>query len=330
MGLQLSWIAVKDGSMEDILDRLGLEVIGEATGEIGLDRAFGRTEEGWSIVVLKAWPKKPDKTMAMVAPEGSALFGAMTEIAMFSELQGFENGRLSWSVTRDCDKPGLEVKGFPPPPFDEVRLKLEARQAAAGDEKVDHLFDLPQDLSARLCGYEPGEGVSDWRILGRKGKKDIPPPPPLAAAAPSEALVAAMRADLLPLLESLGWSEGKPFVREIGGQEQKLLFGYEGGREVELEVVALTIEPTASGMIRRSRIWVGDAPIPFWKRFSWRRFWEITQAPAPANRLSAVIENAKADILDIDAYLKNGVPSPRLRISTWEHPPIQWSDAGDA
>ncbi len=181
MGLQLSWIAVKDGSMEDILDRLDLEVIAEATDEIGLDLAFGMTKQGWSVVVMEDWPKKPDKTMAMVAPEGSALFGAMTEIAMFSELRGFENGRLSWSITRDCDKEGVEVKGSPPPPFDEVRRTLEARQAAAGDEQVDHLFDLPQDLSARLCGYEPGEGISDWRVLGRKGENATPPPRQSAA-----------------------------------------------------------------------------------------------------------------------------------------------------
>ncbi len=321
MGLQLSWIAVKDGSMEDILDRLGLEIIGEATDEIGLDRACGRTEEGWSIVAMVDWPKQPDKTMAMVAPAGSALFGAMTEIAMFSELRGFENGRPSWSVKRDCDKEGVEVKGSPPAPFDELRLTLEERQAAAGDERVDHLFDLPQNLSARLCGYQPGEGISDWRVLGRKGKKDTPPPPPLTASTPSKALVAAVKAELLPLLLSLGWSQRGQIVREIGAQEQLLLFDYGYGREVDLRIVVYTEEPTASGMIRRSRIYVGDAPIPFWKRFTWRHFWQITQAPAPSDRLSGIIEQAKADIFYVDAYLKDGVRDPRLRISSWEHPP---------
>lgn len=321
MGLQLSWIAVKDGPMEDILDRLGLEVIGEATDEVGLKLACGRTEQGWSIVVMEDWPKKPDQTMAALAPEGSALFGAMTEIAMFSELRGFEDGRLSWSITRDCDKQGVEVKGVPPAPFDELRLTLEARQAAAGDEQVDHLFDLPPDLSARLCGYQPCEGISDWRVLGRKGKNDTPPPPLPVPSASYYALEAAVKADLLPLLLSLGWSQGDQIVREIGEQEQIILFGYGSGREPDLRVVAYTAEPTASGMIRRGRVYVGDAPVAFWKRFTWRRFWQLTQAPAPADRLSAVIEQAKADIFNIDAYLKNGVLSPHLRIYSWEHPP---------
>lgn len=322
MGLQLSWIAVKDGVMEDILDRLGLEVIGEATDEIGLDLACGRTEEGWSVVVMVDWPKKPDQTIAKVAPEGFALFGAMTEIAMFSELRGFENGRLSWSVTRDCERQGVEVTGFPPSPLNELWDTLEARQAAAGDEQVDHLFDLPKDLSTKLCGYEPGWGISNWLILGRKGRHDAPPPPPPPAPASRDALIAATKSELLPLLWSLGWSRGDRIVRHIGAQKQTILLGCGNDYELDLAVVAYTVEPTASGMVRRSEVRAVDAPVPFLKRFTWRRFWQLTRAPPPTDPIGPLIARARADILDIDAYLKNGVWRPgRFRIHSWEHTP---------
>jgi len=332
MGVQLSWIAVKDGSMDEVLDRLGLEVIGEAMDELGEDFLCARTDQGWSIVVMKTWPKKPDKTAAVAAPTGSSLCGMMTEIAMFSELRGYEDGRLSWSITRDCDKGGgvVAVQGAPPEPFEDIKRRLEAKQAAAGGERVDYLFDLPQDLSVSLCGYGPSEGFSEWRVLGRKGKNDAPRPRPQFAAAPDRALVAAARADLLPLLWSLGWSQDKDpsslskgaIVREIGAQEQFLQFGYGSGRDLYVEVVAWTKEPTASGMIRRSRVRSSDVPLPFWKRFSWSRFWQITQAPSPADPIGAAIEQARADILDIDGYLKTGVPGPRVRITTWEHAPL--------
>ena len=77
-----------------------------------------------------------------------------------------------------------------------------------------------------------------------------------------------------------------------------------------MRVVARTTEPTASGMIRRVLAYGGDAPIPFWKRFTWRRFWELTQAPVPADPIAALVEQARADILEIDAYLKTGERGP--------------------
>ena len=326
MGVQLSWIAVKDGSMDEVLDRLGLEVIGEATDELGDDLLCAVSDQGWCIVVMKAWPKKPDKTAAVAAPNGSSLCGMMTEIAMFSELRGYENGRLTWSVTRDCDKGRgvVVVNGSPPAPFDDIKRELESKQAAAGEERVDYLFDLPQDLSVSLCGYGPYEGFSEWRVLGRKGAKATPRPRLEFAAPPDHALVAAAEADLLPLLWSLGWSEvnepwGVQIAREIGAQRQRILFQY--GRGHEFRVVVETAEPTASGMICRARIFGGDPPLPLWKRFSWRRFWQITQAPAPADPIAAAIEQGRADILEIDAYLKAGVRSPRVRIQSWEDPP---------
>ncbi len=322
MGVQLSWIAVRDGSMDEVLDRLGLEVIGKATDELGEDFLCTRSDQGWCIVVMKDWPKKPDKTAAVAAPSGPSLCGMVTEIAMFSELRGYEDGRLTWSVTRDCDKGRgvIGVRGSPPAPFEDIKRELEVKQAAAGEERVDHLFDLPQALSVSLCGYGPYEGLSKWRVLGRKGAKATPRPPPQARPASYYALGAAQEADLLPLLLSLGWSQVDGYiVREIGAQEQSVLFDFGWG--YDLRVVAYTTEPTASGLIRRARIFGEDPPIPFWKRFTWRRFWQITQAPAPADPIAAVIEQAKADILDIDAYLKTGVWSPRIRIYSWEHPP---------
>lgn len=328
MGLQLSWIAVKDGSMDEVLERLGLEVIGEATDEVGQDLACARTDQGWSIVVMKDWPKKPDKTAKIAAPSGPSLCCMVTEIAMFSELRGYENGELTWAVTRDCEKGRgvVTVQGSPPASFEDIKRGLEAKQAAAGEEQVDYLFDLPQDLSVSLCGYGPYEGFSEWRVLCRKGKGATSRPRPTETAPPPDpVLVAAAEAALLPLLWSLGWSQSSEplrdvIVRTIGAQKQTIRFEYGSGQN--MRVVATTEEPATSGMIRRFQAHGGDPPIPLWKRFSWRRFWQITQAPAPADPIGAIIDQARADILDIDAYLKTGVRGPRVRLQYWEHPPL--------
>jgi len=120
---------------------------------------------------MKDSPPDLDEMVASVAPEGSSLWGFMVEAVTASELHGYRDGQLSWSVARDPDKgPGLVVQETPPEPFDEIRRRLEAEQAAADTERVDFLFDLPLELAASLSGYRPGQGGLEWQILGPKKK----------------------------------------------------------------------------------------------------------------------------------------------------------------
>lgn len=324
MGLQLSWLAIKDGALEDILDRLGLEVIGEAENGDGLGIAYARTEQGWSIVTMEDWPDKPDKTMATAAPEGPALFGAMTEIAMFSELRGYQEGRPTWSVTRDCDKPGLQVRGSPPSPFDDIRRRLEAEQEAE-TEQVDHLFDLPPDLSASLCGYEPYDDKYRWLVLNPKGESPRWAPLPLPSTANYDALSAAAKAELLPLLRSLGWSATGDdpddyFVRQIGAQKQALRLSLSHEPGAGIRVIAWARRPIALGLVRVVRAYGGGPYLQLWKRFTWRRLWALTRYPADPVRTA--IQQAKADILEIDAYLKLGVRGPRVQIAELDQPTV--------
>jgi len=78
---------------------------------------------------------------------------------MVSFARAQQDGRPLWSVTHDPDVnlDGVTVEGTPPPELDDILARLRAQAEAEGDDEVDFLFDAPQDLSASICGYRPGE-----------------------------------------------------------------------------------------------------------------------------------------------------------------------------
>lgn len=320
MNIQLSWIAVKGGEDHDLLNRLGLEVAGETMWEMDQEFALGKTEQGWSILTMKDWPSEPGETMSVAAPVGASLYGATTSVAMFSELRAYNNGRPLWSVTRDCDKNGLTVHGAPPPPFDDIRAKLEAQQASAREERVDYLFDVPNELSASLCGYQPTSGIYEWQVLRRKTRATANP-----AVPPGPSLTQTMRAELLPLLWELGFrpAEGSPrlwpggeIIRDHGEQRQTIWFEYSSGRDTYVDVLFQRNEDMADGStwVETGRGSPAYVRAPWWKRFGF---------PNLEQSISTTVERAKADIRAIDAYLKSGVRGARIEAWARELPPTE-------
>ncbi len=83
---------------------------------------------------------------------------------MFSDVQAFEAGTLTWSVERDADKApdDVVVIGIPPEPFQSIREALIREQD--NEEGADVIFEIPIALAGALTGFRPDE--------------DLPGPPP--------------------------------------------------------------------------------------------------------------------------------------------------------
>ena len=161
--MTLGWIAVKSRLKEDLLERLGLEIIGDVAIEIGEAYALTETPEGWSVVVFGKPPSNMDEIAAKGAPEGSSLCGVVVENVTFSEVRGYENGRRLWSVERDPGAgPKLVVKGHPPAALADIEARCEAEQAEA--DNGDCLFDAPIDLADQLTGYYPASAGLEARM----------------------------------------------------------------------------------------------------------------------------------------------------------------------
>jgi hypothetical protein len=311
MGLKLKWMAMQ-GGRDLLLDALNLAPVGEASDELSSSYACRDLPGGWCVLVVDY--NFPIEDAAQTLPSGHLVLASDAyDVVMFSSLRAYDGGLPLWSVVHDPDKDhhGVAVEGEPPAPFADLKRELDAVQAAE-DERVDHIFDLPNRLGKALCGYDPGqqEGLV-WTVLGAKGSGVRPAP---------RSIVDAIRSELVPYLQSLGWeapknpadlSNSENILRHVDGQVQTIFFRFLSGPQTYVQVIFETQGKRPSGLSHPVRGELKyDRILP--KAGKWQGFFK-PRLPPP-DPISEAIERAKADILTAEEFLKTDAVNPNIRL----------------
>ncbi len=316
MGLVLSWVAVHGREMASVLSQLGLVAFGETSDEAASDYGCAELAGGWLVVTATKGRIELAQALQTLSADGAALGGELSEIVMVSRLCAFEAGRLVWSVTHDPDRDGVEVIGSPPPQLEMIRRRLQAEQSAAPG--ADYIFDVPLELGDALCGYRPGrDNAPVWTVLRKAGA-----PSARGSVRPSGSLSAAMRSELVPMLQALGWDiEGDlertaspsgffRASREVAGFRQVLWFDFKQAEETYL-IVNYSVWDV--GLDRP--ILSGRGVRPPDRRSPWNRFLDLAKpSPAHEDPVAAAISGACEEIEAIDRFLKTGERGPRVYV----------------
>ena len=157
MGFAISWIAFKGKSKEEALVVLGLSDSGEIDEAVESPMAGASLPTGWYVVSFSDYDfVTPDRLARFSA--GCDLVGCQVEEhVMASTTYIFKNGRELFSVHHQGDEEiySLAARGDPPATYANLRDRLIKEQDTAGGRKadVDHIFDIPVQLAAELCGY---------------------------------------------------------------------------------------------------------------------------------------------------------------------------------
>lgn len=198
MSVNAHWIAAEAACSGFLLETLGLQEIGASFDLREARFAHIRTPTGWEVVVDRSMKLKLDHARGLSA-ERLILAAEVTDVVMFSRLQGWRAGARLWSVTHDPEGgvEGLATEGDPPPEWADIAARLGARQAKEL-EPVDHLFDGPLELGRKVCSFRPDEPQANpWTLLAPAARSKGPRP---------SSLPAAIRAELVPALAELGWT----------------------------------------------------------------------------------------------------------------------------
>jgi len=158
VGIKQSWIAVKDRSQAELLEALGFTEAEPVNDFVDAPYVVRQQADGWVILAGHNRRFDVDRHLPKLT-EGFVFACMIDEGVMVSFARAQQDGRPLWSVTHDPDVnlDGVTVEGTPPPELDDILARLRAQAEAEGDDEVDFLFDAPQDLSASICGYRPGE-----------------------------------------------------------------------------------------------------------------------------------------------------------------------------
>lgn len=162
MGYALSWVAVKDSTPEAVQEFLQLRPTGQRSTvtESGVDGV--KLPGGWYVVVTnRDFTLVEDDFLKSLSALGEVVMCYVEEHVMASGAAGWHDGKCDWSLTHDSQKGvyHLDVKGEPPPPFNEIYDRLAQNQKEAGGENSegDYIFDVPVALAKALTGFVHNE-----------------------------------------------------------------------------------------------------------------------------------------------------------------------------
>jgi hypothetical protein len=158
MGLSLSWIATKGAARSDVLGVLGLAAEGEpfSSDPVPAPSDFAAFEwNGW-VFVISSNCAFADRERIRAASQDSVAVGAyLEEHVMASGAFGAAGGELTWSVQHDSELglEHLETWGDPPEALATIHATL--LKELLSDDEVDFIFDVPVELAASVCGFNP-------------------------------------------------------------------------------------------------------------------------------------------------------------------------------
>ena len=324
MGLDLCWIGVDAGRRKQLLDWFGLEPAGEVADQFGAAFVLTETPDGWAVLAARESGFNLDEALVGVSAScGAAVGGCIIEGATFSRTCGAHGGRKLWSVTHgDREGGGLTLGGELPPEFASIEARRVAEQ---GSVENGYLFETPIALGADITGYRPeaDQGL-EWTALTKKevtrqaGARRRPP-----------SLREAMLTELVPLLLSLGWetpdrptlADGGQIRRKLGDVEQSIWFDYGSGQETY--IIVWFYAGCGEAFEVNGSITTPGIRLPVWRRFTWKRFVELSQYEPPKDIIRAVIDRARDHIRIADEYLRDWSPNSGVLIN-FAYPRAKW------
>ncbi|QMW24100.1 hypothetical protein [Sandaracinobacteroides saxicola] len=177
MGFKIGWLALRDVSVDEGLDLVGMRDTG-VTSEI-VEDGYGLTalSNGWVVVWFNEFGAIDAAEVSKICSSHEGLWVNLHEGVMYSEVGYVENGVVHWFVAHDCAQGyfHLDCQGSPPY-YAEIVSKLRSEQDADGGENsdVDYAFDVPVELAFAMTGFRhdlfelPGHGELVWSILERR------------------------------------------------------------------------------------------------------------------------------------------------------------------
>lgn len=324
MRLGQSWIAVR-GDLDRALEAAGLFDTRQLDASLWAPISAAQFGE-WALLRAEALDAFSQAQRLRLSEGADVVACEASTTVMYSAASGSLNGEQIWSVVHDPDAgvDHLDVEGSPPPNFVQIRDRLLSEQAAAGDEDVDYVFNVPQELAAGLVGLPLDEEavpadvrftVLEPRLNGTGAERQARSRAmnvQLAQRVSDEIFPQVRALDFSPMIEHPEFHEFYPgmvlngFVRHRGDVWECLTVSYGIAREAPGTVFQFFVRrgledrrghhgqafaaPEREGLLSR-----------------------LTKPKRPfAATLDQTLEKAAILLTAIDQYLQNGTPHPEV------------------
>lgn len=326
MGVRASLLAVEGHDTQRVLERLGLVETGEHAFDTLPTLACAVTPSGWVVVMGPEDYATPER-LRLISASGEAVGLVSSETVMVNEAHGYADGRKIWSVTHDpergpCD---LQVEGEPPAQLEAIRERLIRQQTEDEEGDVDYLFDAAIELVDSICDFR-------WDQDSPRGESVLKLVEPIQTGAAGErqarrralhdALTKKVEGELYALARSMGFERAtdrqeflqhhtpitnfNTLVRKRGAMWDSMTFAWNLVGELPKVEIYFFTRPLSQWRAGRSGLAHLAAP----KRSLMDSLLGRNR-PAPET-FDSIIEKVAAVMVEVDAYLKDGTPSPNI------------------
>lgn len=326
MGVRASLIGVKDADEANVFSQMGLVETGEYAFDTLPKWAGAVSPRGW-VVVLGPEEFATHERLKLVSAAGEAVGLISSETVMFNEAHGYEGGRKTWSVSHNPERGerDLEVEGEAPPQLAAIRERLAQEELADEEGGVDYMFDAAIELVESICGYswdrDSPEGEVVLKVLepaltGAAGERQA------RRCALHRSLTQRVEGELYGLARSMGFerAEQRPdflefhrpitnfntLVRKRDDMWDSITFVWTLAGELPKVEIYFYVRPPSTRRNGRS----GLAYLPPLKRSLMDSLLGRNK-PAPET-FDSIIEKVAGVLVELDAYLKDGTPSPHI------------------
>jgi len=166
MGFSISWVAFKDLSKAEVLERAGFRDSGVVDEANEAPFSCAELPTGWVVLFANDFDYGAPEHLVGLTAGAMALSCQAEEHIMFSAAHCYTNGREAWSVAHDSERGlyDLSTRGNLPREFPLIKTRLTRQQDDSGGaaSDVDHTFDVPVELAAELTGYRHDRWKFDW------------------------------------------------------------------------------------------------------------------------------------------------------------------------
>jgi hypothetical protein len=183
MGYRVSWIARRGTSTQELLDLSGRTVTGERHEfpDVGWYLLEPPTAASpWVVLIADGSDNfgdlQPAQAQALSTEGNDTLFFWCSDTVMATELIGFKNGSLAWSVRYHCaDQSGPKLAGAVPAVAHEILARLRSEQEADEEGGADYVYDLTAELGRALTGFRhdtdlPRDDPEPFQLLSQRQK----------------------------------------------------------------------------------------------------------------------------------------------------------------
>jgi len=160
MGFSISWIAVKDRKLNQVIEYLGIDSTNEVEEFPESDISGADLPNGWCHIQFSDFdsPFIQEAALQKISDSTQVIFCQIEEHVMYSKSCCWENGRFSWSSEHDAQQDLRHIisNGEIPDDFEKIKkdhLDMQDQE----DSDVDCIFEVPLALASLITSIKHDE-----------------------------------------------------------------------------------------------------------------------------------------------------------------------------